>query len=220
MLRIVAGTHRSRILVTPEGASSTRPMGSRTKEAIFDILRGWFDGTRVLDLYAGVGTMGLEALSRGASEVVMVEKDRRVLACLKANIAALRCEQSARVAALDVLGAELLTSVGGPFDVVFCDPPFDAFRRRASRAKILARLDDLRSVIAPRSFVVLRVPDLPTREEPVALPHFDGPEVHSYGNEQHVLIFAPKPGATGAPAVPGSQSATGAGPEADLPPLV
>lgn len=176
-------------------------MGSRTKEAIFDLLRGWFDGTRVLDLYSGVGTMGLEALSRGSASAVLVEKDRRVLSCLRTNVAALGCVERVTVLPVDVLAAELLEKATGPFDVVFCDPPFDAVRRSTARAKILARLDSLGSIMAPKSFLVLRVPDLPDERTPMLLPQFDGPEIHSYGNEQHVLLFAPKRGAI-VPTVP------------------
>ncbi len=171
-------------------------MGSRTKEAIFNLLRGWFKGARVLDLYSGVGTMGLEAASLGATEVVLVEKDKRVLECLRSNVAALGCDDHVKVAAIDALGPELSMVAPGPFDIVFCDPPFAAMRRRASRVRIIERLDEIRFLMAPRSFLVLRVPDASEGEDAISLPHFDGPEAHSYGNEQHVLLFAPKAGST------------------------
>ncbi|MDA1007445.1 MAG: 16S rRNA (guanine(966)-N(2))-methyltransferase RsmD [Planctomycetota bacterium] len=221
MLRITGGAFRSRHLVTPEGAHLTRPMGSRTKEAIFNLLRGWFGGARVLDLYAGVGTMGLEAVSRGAAEVVLVEKDRRVLECLNANIRALQCGDRARVASIDVLSADLLHQAPKPIDIVFADPPFAAMKRRASLVRILEALNALAPVMAPKSFLVLRVPDAPTAEDPIELPLFDGPEYHGYGDEQHVLLFAPKAGVAVLPFDGNAvNKATIVDDEQDLPPLI
>ncbi|MDA0802826.1 MAG: RsmD family RNA methyltransferase [Planctomycetota bacterium] len=220
MLRISAGEFRTRVLQTPPGAQLTRPMGSRTKEAIFNLLRGWFKDARVLDLYAGVGTMGLEAASLGAREVVLVEKDKRVLECLRTNIAALRCGDRATIAAVDAMDSDLRQAAPGPFNVIFCDPPFAAMRRNASRRKIIERLDALHSLMAPNGFLVLRVPDVPEDEDALQLPHFEGPEVHSYGNEQHVLLFAPK-AATPVHADGATEASSDAAPPAidDLPPL-
>ncbi len=220
MLRISAGTYRTRILQTPPGAQLTRPMGSRTKEAIFNLLRGWCKDARVLDLYSGVGTMGLEAASLGATEVVLVEKDKRVLECLRSNVAALGCGDRVRVAAVDALDSHLAAVAPGPFNIVFCDPPFAAMRRKASRIQIIDRLDELRFLMAPKSFLVLRTPDASEGEDAVTLPHFDGPEAHSYGNEQHVLLFAPKAGATEPVTTLGLATGhDGEGTFDDLPPL-
>ena len=82
----MGGEHRSRILHTPSGEEVTRPMTGRVKESIFNILRGWFEDAVVLDLFAGVGTMGLEALSRGARFAIFVERDRGVYDCMRKNI--------------------------------------------------------------------------------------------------------------------------------------
>ena len=70
MPKIISGDFRTRILLTPEGEDRTRPMTARVKESVFAMLHGWFQGARVLDLFAGVGTVGLECVSRGASEVL------------------------------------------------------------------------------------------------------------------------------------------------------
>src|SRR5262245_15938357 len=78
MLKIIAGEFRSRKLLTPDDGSVSRPYGARVKESIFNLLRGWFEGATVIDLFAGVGTMGLEAVSRGAARVFMVERDRHI----------------------------------------------------------------------------------------------------------------------------------------------
>ena len=67
MIKIIGGEYRSRKLLTPENESVSRPYGSRVKESLFNLLRGWFEGATVIDLFAGVGTMGLECASRGAA---------------------------------------------------------------------------------------------------------------------------------------------------------
>ena len=104
MLHVLAGEFKSRILKTPTDDAITRPMGSRTKEGLFNVLRGWFEGARVLDLFAGVGTLGLEAVSRGAIKVFMVEKDRKIFALLRDNIESLGCGERAIAVQADALG--------------------------------------------------------------------------------------------------------------------
>lgn len=194
MLRIIAGEYRSRLLATPSGKDLTRPMGARTKEAIFNILRGWCEGARVLDLFAGVGTMGLEAVSRGAEQAILVERDRRVFELLQANIRALGCGSRAIPVLADALGPVALASSGGPLDIVFMDPPFDMIREEAGLRRVKAQLQACVPHMKPKSFLVVRSPDRP---EPAAwaIPGLAGPEVHNYGNEQWVLLFAPRTGA-------------------------
>ncbi|MBM4101353.1 MAG: methyltransferase [Phycisphaerae bacterium] len=189
MLQILGGTLRSRRLQVPDG-ERTRPMGSRTKEAVFNILRGWFDGARVLDLFAGVGTMGLEAASRGASQVVCVEQDRGVGEFLQANILALGCNDRVRWVQSDALGPVAIAAAPAPVDVVFCDPPFVLMQSDASRTRLLQQLAGLKSVMAPKSFLVLRAPEVANTAD-FAVVGFDGPELHNYGREQHVLLYMP-----------------------------
>ena len=114
MLRIIGGEYRSRVLATPHGKDQTRPMGARTKEAIFNLLRGWFEEAHVLDLFAGVGTMGLEAVSRGAARVVMVERDRHVFQILQGNVHALGCGSRAIPVMADALGPVAIASAPAP----------------------------------------------------------------------------------------------------------
>jgi len=127
-MRIVAGSARGRRLKPP--AESTRPTSDRVREALFSSIEstlGALGGLRVADLYAGSGAVGLEALSRGASHVLLVEKDRKALEVVKANIATVGLPHAV------ALGAEVtsLTSLGppaiavAPYDVVFLDPPYD-----------------------------------------------------------------------------------------------
>lgn len=170
----------------------TRPMGARTKEAIFNVLRGWFDGTRVLDLFAGPGTMGIEAASRGAARVVCVEADRQVFDYLRANIAILGLGERVDAAQADALGPAVVGLAPAPVDVVFMDPPFEVARTTEGMARIAEQCARLRAVMAPKSFLVLRLPELPG-EDGFPIAGFSGPEIRSYGREQHVLLYMPRP---------------------------
>ncbi len=123
-MRIVAGTYGGRRIAAPSG-TTTRPTSDRTREALFSML-GPLDDHVVLDLFAGSGALGLEALSRGATRAVFVERDRRALAALRANVGALglpaeragvRAGDAGRVARDAVARAEA-------YDLVFLDPPY------------------------------------------------------------------------------------------------
>ena len=190
MLKILGGEFRSRLLDSPDSAEQTRPMTSRTKESIFNLLRGWFDGARVLDLFAGVGTMGLEAVSRGASEVVLFERDRDVYGFLARNIASLGCGDRATAVQGDALGPLAIDRAPKPVDVVFLDPPYEMMFDAPRRRKVLDQARRLRSVMAEKSFLVLRSPiELP--EDEARIDGFDGPESHRYGSEMLVLLYMP-----------------------------
>ena len=121
--RIVGGQARGRRLAVPPRV--TRPTSERAREALFNTLRGELDltGARVLDLYAGSGAVGLEALSRGAKAAVFVESDRRAATVLQENITALRLEGATvhRCTATTFLSA---VGAAEPFDLVFVDPPY------------------------------------------------------------------------------------------------
>jgi len=191
MLRIIGGEYRSRVLATPHGKDQTRPMGARTKEAIFNLLRGWFEEAHVLDLFAGVGTMGLEAVSRGAARVVMVERDRHVFQLLQGNVHALGCGSRAIPVMADALGPVAIASAPAPVDIVFMDPPFTMMREELGLARVKAQLAACAPVMKPKSFLVVRSPDQPVAAE-WAIPGLAGPEVHHYGSEQWVMLFAPQ----------------------------
>ena len=122
MTRIVAGTHRGRTLGVPPGAV-TRPTSDRAREGLFSSLQSLvdLDGATVLDLYAGSGALGLEALSRGAERAVLVESDPVALAVLRDNVAALALP--AVVEATEV--ERFLAGEPEPYDVVLLDPPYD-----------------------------------------------------------------------------------------------
>jgi 16S rRNA (guanine966-N2)-methyltransferase len=124
-VRVVAGEFKGRPLRAPRGMR-TRPTADRVREALFSMLVN-VTGARVLDLYAGSGALGIEALSRGAASAVFVECDPRVAAVIERNLRSLELHQEVvRQDALRFLGR-----AEGPFDLVFCDPPYDSVPRIA-----------------------------------------------------------------------------------------
>jgi 16S rRNA (guanine966-N2)-methyltransferase len=139
-VRVVAGEFRGRRLAAPRGVR-TRPTADRVREALFSVL-GDVSGARVLDLYAGSGALGIEALSRGADSAVFVERDARAVAVIERNLASLGLEQLVvRQDAVRFLAraqAEIIASARAEpapsrttFDLVFCDPPYDSASRLA-----------------------------------------------------------------------------------------
>ncbi|MFR9780417.1 16S rRNA (guanine(966)-N(2))-methyltransferase RsmD [Micromonospora sp. MS34] len=125
MTRIVAGTFGGRRIAAPPGAG-TRPTSDRVREALFSAVQAELDlaGARFADLYAGSGAVGLEALSRGAEHVLLVESDARAARVIRENIAALRAAPAARLVAGKVATVLAAGPDGGPYDVVFADPPY------------------------------------------------------------------------------------------------
>lgn len=121
-MRVVAGTARGRRLVVPDG-DHTRPTGDRVRESVFNSLYslGAVEGARVIDLFAGSGALGIEALSRGAAHCTFVENDRRALAALRDNIETLGFGETAQVVAADGPGF-LRNDV--QFDLFLLDPPY------------------------------------------------------------------------------------------------
>lgn len=130
-VRVVSGSAGGRKLEVPKG-TSTRPTTDRVREAIFNALAscGLTEGITAVDLFAGSGALGIEALSRGASEVVFVERDRAAMAVVRANLVTTGLQDGAR---LVTSGAEAWLAspdaTGRTYDVAFCDPPyaFDAW---------------------------------------------------------------------------------------------
>jgi 16S rRNA (guanine966-N2)-methyltransferase len=124
-MKIIAGAFKGRRLVTPRG-STTRPTADQVRIALMDTLTPWLEGVRFLDLFAGAGGVGLEALSRGAAHATFVERDSRAVAALRRNIATLELERIARVLAAEVRRAlAWLERQRERFGVVFLDPPYE-----------------------------------------------------------------------------------------------
>jgi 16S rRNA (guanine966-N2)-methyltransferase len=122
-MRIIAGKWRGRPIAAPAG-TGTRPTSDRVREALFSMLAsrlGDFEGLTVVDLFAGSGALGLEALSRGAARCVFVEQDRAALAALSANIARLGAGGETQVRAQSALSAG-----SGPVHLMLVDPPYES----------------------------------------------------------------------------------------------
>jgi 16S rRNA (guanine966-N2)-methyltransferase len=125
-MRVIAGTYRSRQLSAPRGMQ-TRPTSDRLRETLFNILAPRLDGCRFVDLYAGTGAVGIEALSRGASHVWFAENAEPALASLRQNLSGLKITQSVTLEDRGV-GAMLqrLSKLPKPIDLVYVDPPYEA----------------------------------------------------------------------------------------------
>jgi 16S rRNA (guanine966-N2)-methyltransferase len=176
-MRITGGTFRSRPLRAPKG-DRTRPTSDRVREALFSILsanRGSFAKARVLDLYAGTGSLALEALSRGATHATLVENGPEALAALRANIKSLEVEAETMVLASPLERAARL--LRGPFDLVFADPPY-ALVRSGEFARAVAPV--LASgILAPSATVVV---EHDSKDPPPALASLKCVESRRYGD--------------------------------------
>jgi 16S rRNA (guanine(966)-N(2))-methyltransferase RsmD len=124
-VRVIAGTLKGRRLVTPRG-NLTRPTADQVRIALMDTLMPYLPESDVLDLFAGAGGVGIEALSRGAARATFVECDRRAAHALRQNLEALGLQAVTRVLVMDVERAlPRLAAAGERFDVVFLDPPYE-----------------------------------------------------------------------------------------------
>jgi len=162
-LRVMSGRFRGRRLASPDG-DATRPSSGRMRIAVMNILGAdGLEGASVLDLYAGTGASGIEALSRGARRALFVERSGPACRALERNLETLRLgPEEARVLRADAAGA----AGGGaalefePFDLVFCDPPYDAFRDPRAAAALREALGRLaaRGALAAGARVVVEHP--------------------------------------------------------------
>ena len=121
-LRIFAGQFKGRILKSPN-SSTTRPTQGIVRQAVFNICQELVEGCRFLDLFAGSGAMGLEALSRGAAHATFIEKERHAAGCIKENLQLLNVAERGQIFPIDALAA--LSKIKEPFDIIYIDPPYD-----------------------------------------------------------------------------------------------
>jgi 16S rRNA (guanine(966)-N(2))-methyltransferase RsmD len=122
-MRIIAGERKGHTIFAPKGIQ-TRPTSDRVRENVFNIVAPWIEGARVLDLYAGSGAMGLEALSRGAASAVFVEAEPQAIRAIERNLDKLRLT-GARVVRLDAsTGLAQEAASGRKYDLVLADPPY------------------------------------------------------------------------------------------------
>lgn len=159
-MRIVGGRFRSRALRAPKGVR-TRPTTDRVKEALFSTLNSCLDfsGLLVLDLYAGTGALGLEALSRGAQRAIFVESDREALRAIEHNVGTLGVAAETQIVSSLVERARLR----GPFDLVFADPPYELVKDGTFR-KVWAGLGLQGGILVLEHSSRDPAPDLPGRQ--------------------------------------------------------
>jgi len=149
-IRIIGGHLRNSRIEVPD-RPGLRPTPERVRETLFNWLAAHVGGARVLDLFAGTGALGLEALSRGAREAVFCERDAGLAAALRANLLRLRQDERSRVINDDALGA--LAAQDPTFDLIFLDPPFAAGLWSAA-----AELIERRGLLAAASLVYVEAP--------------------------------------------------------------
>ncbi|THB78827.1 MAG: 16S rRNA (guanine(966)-N(2))-methyltransferase RsmD [Desulfobacteraceae bacterium] len=123
-MRIISGRHRGRKLKRPENYD-IRPTSDRAREAVFNSLGTRSQGARVLDLFAGTGAMGLEAISRGAKEAIFIDSSPLACRIVEENIRRCREEDVCQVLCLDILDIRPLKIPKGPYDLIFMDPPYE-----------------------------------------------------------------------------------------------
>jgi 16S rRNA (guanine966-N2)-methyltransferase len=186
-MRIIGGARRGlKLAEVGEGdaAAHLRPTSDRVREAIFNLLINAHGnpvaGARVLDLFAGTGALGLEALSRGAAEAVFVDDGATALALTKANIAKMRAEGETRVLRQDAL--RLGVRSGAPFDLVFLDPPYGKALGEAALAAVAKG-----GWLAPCAMVVWE-----ERLAPVVPEGFAQVDQRKYGDTIVTLLKAPE----------------------------
>ena len=159
-MQIVAGRFRRRKLETNPG-DTTRPLLTRVKIALFDRIEPILKNARVADIYSGTGTIGLEALSRGARRVTFFEADRRAFDLLRKNVASLRVEDETITWKTDVTKCSFRPRKGEdflPFDVIFFDPPYAHLHNLAPGTMLYRSLQRLarEGISAPRAWLLVR----------------------------------------------------------------
>ncbi|MEO1583693.1 MAG: RsmD family RNA methyltransferase [Planctomycetota bacterium] len=208
-MRIISGEFRRRKLFSPSDKSPARPMPDVVKEAVFNLLRGHTEGMAVLDLFAGSGAIGLEAVSRGASRCVLVERDRGTLAVLRKNIEHLGVEERAEAVSADALGPAVVSRCPRPVHLIFADPPYALVRDPNQWARMTQQLSRLIGLLDDDGYAVLRTPwpflherdpersDRDTTERfadvRLTIEGAVGPETHAYGSTAvHLYMKAPR----------------------------
>ncbi len=186
-MRIIGGIHRGRgILPPPEGhggSARTRPITDRVKEALFNSLmsRNVTGRGTVLDIFAGTGSLGLEALSRGADFCAFIEQDRKARGLLDQNLQTLGMNEQAQVLGVDALSSHWLGALRhATYLLAFCDPPYRLMTEPNSAERVHRLLASLAERIEPDGLLVLRTP---RETAPQAIEGFSPPQTRLYGTQ-------------------------------------
>lgn len=149
-MRIISGIYRGMTIFMPKG-EVIRPTQDRVREALFNILRDTVIDATVLDLYAGSGAFGIEAISRGAKKAIFIDNDRRCITTIKKNLQKVKCEQEADVMqAYAFHGLKMLNQRGEKFEIVFMDPPY----HKGIAKNCLLKLDEY-DILSPNSYIII-----------------------------------------------------------------
>lgn len=178
-MRVITGSAKGRKLQMVPG-DSTRPITDRAKEALFSILGDWLVGTRVLDLFGGTGAVGIEALSRGASFALFLDRNRKAVQTIQSNLAHCQLADQAQVGLGDSF-AFLESYRGEPFDLIYIAPP----QYQGLWHKALALVDGRPGLTAPFGAVIVQIH--PREETPVELARLEEYDRREYGSV--LLIF-------------------------------
>lgn len=182
-MRVISGSAKGRKLFSVPG-SSTRPITSRVKEALFNILSYDIIRARVLDLFAGTGAVGIEALSRGAEHVVFIERARKAIEVVHRNLELTRLEDRATVIRMDAFRYIEQAPEEQQFDIIYVAPP----QYHALWADALHSLDD-KDLLAPDGLVIVQIH--PKEYEPLPLRNLEVVDERSYGSTS--LYFYARP---------------------------
>lgn len=180
-MRVIAGTARRIPLITPEGLF-TRPTTDRIKETLFNMLQSELCDARFLDLFAGSGGIGIEALSRGARECAFIEKDKNALACIRTNLKKTGFEENSQVVPMEIMAGLAALEGKRTFDIVFMDPPYG----KDYEKKVLAYLKDS-SIITEDSLVIFEA-SLETGIDDVEDLGFTIEKIKEYKTNKHIFV--------------------------------
>lgn len=187
-MRVIAGIARGRQLKAPPGMK-TRPITDRIKESLFNIITPGIEGSMMLDLFAGSGSVGIEALSRGAERVTFVDNDREAVKTIKINLEKCRFSEYSEVLFRDVFRAiELLQRRGLFFDYIYIDPPFT---RENIFHPVLNALAEA-GLLQEKGYIIIRAPrkmELPRMLEGLGryrLNHYGESSLHFYRHNKEV----------------------------------
>lgn len=180
-MRVIAGTARSLPLKCIEGMD-TRPTTDRIKETLFNMIQPDIPGCRFLDLFAGSGAIGIEALSRGAKEAVFVENKKKAFACVKDNLSFTRLSDRARVLFNDAIAA-LYELKGEPaFDIIFLDPPYN----QGLEQQVLAVLQN--SALADENTTLILETSKTSNTDWIEAYGFTPWKIKTYKTNQHLFL--------------------------------
>ncbi len=177
--------------MTPRSEDVVRPLPDRVRTSVFNMLHGHLEGHAVFDAFAGVGSFGLEAASRGAAPVLMIERDKQIAKLLEENVEHLGAQDRVEVVCGDALGQSALARSPMPVHVAFFDPPYPMMRESAQRRRILDQFTHVVAMLDDTGYALLRSPwpfvdagDDETEATPIDLhiPGAKGPETHVYGS--------------------------------------